>query len=131
MKTIKITRNNGSLPDFYSKQFELIFHSNGKSTFKLVNGRDEEATEVLNESKQINPKDIEKIIYKAEHLQFAELHKPNIGGPQRIITIYTNNKEIVLEIQPTEIEALHFINHCLLLCDSGLPNRLVDVFHSQ
>jgi len=128
MDSIKITGNNGSVPDNYFKQFELIFHSDGKSTFKLTNGRDEDAAEVISESKQFQPKEIEKMIHEAERLQLTKVDKPNVGGPQKKIVFHADNKETVLEIQPTEIEALRFINQCLSLFNSGLPNRLVDFF---
>lgn len=127
MNTIKITGNNGSVPDNYFKQFELTFQSDGTSNFTLINGREESAIEVINESKQLQSKDIEKIMFKAEHLTISKSDKPNVGGPQKTILLQYNNKESVLEILPTEIEALHFINQCLLLYDSGLLTRLVDV----
>lgn len=97
MNSIKITANNGSALHNYFIQFELTFRSNGKSTFKLINGRDERATEVMKKSKQ---------------LQITEVDTSNFRDLQKTISIQKNNKETIWKIILTEIEALLFLNQC-------------------
>ena len=120
--SIKLIGNNGSVPENYFQEFELILFEDGFSQFTFKkNGRTEA------ETKQLDKNNIANLFKFNVSLKSKHATELLVGGPQKLIIISVNEKQESLLINETKHEALDFFNQCLNYFDTGLIKKLVDI----
>lgn len=120
--SIKLIGNNGSVPENYFQEFELILYENGFSqlTFQK-NGK------IETENKQLDLNNIATLFKFKVSLKSKHTPELLVGGPQKLIIISINKKQESLIINETEDAALDFFKQCLNFYDTGLIKKLADI----
>lgn len=130
MNFIKLTGNNGSVPDPYFKSFQLVFFQNGVAQLEIISGRENHSKVTESVTKHIDSDEIQKLIEKGQQLKLTTEKNHMVGGPQKTIEIQQGDQKKTLLIGEEDPDSQKFYKHCLQIFNSNLQQRLESVFNS-
>lgn len=127
MNYIKISGNNGSVPDQYYYQFELFFFENGEARLTISKGRESELEIITEESKTIPPEKIATLIQQADQLQSQSESGVQVGGPEKRVEINKNTVTKTFYLGGNNSSSFQLYDKCLELYNSNLKKRLEEI----
>ncbi len=120
---IKLSGNNGSVPEIHAVNFELTLFENGYAKFIFSKNGITKKESLNNPSKRFAG-----LFKTAERLRQNENQEINIGGPLRQISISINQNLKTITVTEDEREAFRFYTECLQLYRAGLVQELAEIF---
>ncbi|MEN8117741.1 MAG: hypothetical protein ABFS16_12220 [Bacteroidota bacterium] len=120
--SIRVTGNNGSVPEQYFQEFELLIYEDGLAILAI-----QKSGNRIAESKQLDENRFADLLNVTVSLKQVHPTGLLVGGPQKQIIISVNGKQKILTINNTDHEALDFFNRCLKFYDVGLADKLADI----
>ncbi len=127
MDYIKLTGNNGSVPDPYFHQFSLTFLEDGNSALEIRIGRPPDDQITTQERNEKSPVEIAGLIEEARELSTDTEHSAMVGGSEKFIEINCKGKaRNVLTVLENTAEFRFYIK-CLDSFNTGLRTRLADI----
>lgn len=127
MDYIKLTGNNGSVPDPYYHQFILTFFEDGNSELEISTGRPPEDKITHQERNKKSPGEIATLIKEAQQLSPDIEHSAMVGGPEKFIEINCEGNALNVLAVHENTREFKFYFKCIDSFNAGLRKRLADV----
>jgi hypothetical protein len=127
MDYIKLTGNNGSVPDPYYQHFSLTFFDDGISVLEIKNGRPPEDRIMYQDRQQKSSKEITALITEAQQFATKSNDLAMVGGPEKFIEINCNGNALMVLTVIENTEEFKFYFKCIDSFNPGLRKRLADI----
>lgn len=127
MDYIKLTGNNGSVPDPYYQHFSLTFFDDGISVLEIKKGRPPEDRITHQDRLQKPLEEIKALITEAQQFATKRNEQAMVGGPEKFIEINCKGNVIKVLTVIENTEEYKFYFKCIDSFSASLREKLADI----